>query len=140
MWHPVLYFSRCPLRLAVFKTKPFSRFARKAGIGDALLFHCAVRANAGAIDADLGGGVIKLRIARKGEGKSGGSRAIVLFRSNARAVYAYGFEKKDQENIRLRELEAFRELAAVILAYSDAEIACQAAAGSLIEIKEPEGA
>lgn len=95
----------------------------------------ALRANSGMIDADLGGGVIKLRIARKGEGKSGGSRAIVLFRSNVRAVYAYGFEKKDLENTTSRDLEAFRELARVVLAYDNAELARQTAAGSLIEIK-----
>jgi len=121
-------------------TKSFSRFARKARIEDAVLWHSAVRADSGVIDADLGGGVIKLRIARKGEERSGGSRAIVLFRLNVRAVFAFGFEKKDLGNISSRDLEAFRELAQVILGYSNAEIAHQAAAGSLIEITEPEGA
>ena len=40
-------------------------------------------------------GVIKQRIARLGQGKSGGSRSIILFRRNDRAVFIYGFEKKD---------------------------------------------
>lgn len=106
---------------------------------DDVLWRTAEFADAGPIDADLGGGVIKLRIARKGEGKSGGSRAIVLFRSQVRAVFVYGFEKKDLDNIKSIELEGFCELARVILGYSNGELDAQVQAGSLIEIKEPLG-
>jgi hypothetical protein len=87
-------------RLAVYKTKPFARFARKARITDADLSEAARQVNRGVIDADLGGGVIKQRVARAGEGKSGGSRVIVLFRFGGRAVFVHGFEKKDSANIR----------------------------------------
>lgn len=52
----------------------------------------------------------------------------------------YGFEKKDLGNIKGNELEAFRELAAVILGYSDTEIAKRVADGALIEIKSPKEA
>jgi len=90
------------------------------------------------MDADLGGGVIKQRIARAGEGKSGGSRTIILFRKNNRAVYVYGFEKKDLANIKPDELEAFRELAEVILGYTSAEIAKRVKDGALFEVEEPE--
>jgi hypothetical protein len=125
-------------RLTVFMTKPFARFARKARIGDGDLWETARLANAGAIDADLGGGVIKQRIARTGEGKSGGSRSIILFRFNRRAVFVFGFEKKDVGNIKANELEAFKELSRVILGYSDAEIAKRIVDGALIEIRSPE--
>jgi hypothetical protein len=81
-------------------TKSFSRFARKARIREEDLWEAARLAEAGVIDADLGGGVIKQRIARAGEGKSGGSRAIILFRFKGRAVFVYGFEKKDLGNIK----------------------------------------
>ena len=124
--------------LAVYRTRPFTRFARKAHISDAILWEAAQRANAGQIDADLGGGVIKQRIARAGEGKSGGSRAIVLFRTEARAVFVYGFEKKDQANIKSDELEGFRELARVVLGYSETEMAARVRNGSLIPIPDPE--
>jgi len=90
--------------LAVFKTKPFSRFARKARIDDSDLWEAARLANAGAIDADLGGGVIKQLVARRGEGKSGGTRTIILFQLKGRAVFVYGFEKKDLGNIKDSEL------------------------------------
>jgi len=73
--------------LSVYKNKPFDRFARKAGISDADLWRSAHLANEGLIDADLAGGVVKQRIARAGGGKSGGSRSIVPFRKDDRAVY-----------------------------------------------------
>ncbi len=124
--------------LSVYKSKPFTRFAKKARITDADLWKAAQLANEGGIDADLGGGVIKQRIARAGEGKSGGSRSIILFRKNDRAVYVYGFEKKDLANIRPNELEAFRELAQVILGYTPAEIARRVEDGALFNVEKPE--
>ena len=90
------------------------------------------------IDADLRGGVIKQRIARTGKGKSGGSRSIILFRKADSAVYVYGFEKKDLANIKANELEAFRELAQVILGYANAEIAKRVEDGALFKVEEPE--
>jgi hypothetical protein len=123
--------------LAVFKTKPFSRFARKAHIADAVLWQAATLANQGQVDADLGSGVLKLRIARPGEGKSGGFRTILFFRQFERAVFVFGFEKKDQANISAGELEAFKELARVVLAYSQQELAKRVADGALIEIHMP---
>ena len=124
--------------LSVYKNKPFARFAKKARITDSDIWKAAQQANEGLIDADLGGGVIKQRIARAGEGKSGGSRSIVLFRKNNRAVYVYGFEKKDLANIKPNELKAFRELAEVILGYTSTEIAKRVEDGALFKVEDPE--
>lgn len=107
----------------MYKTKTFARFARKVRITDAELWKTAQLANEGSMDADLGGGVIKQRIARAGQGKSGGSRSIILFKRNKRAVFVYGFEKKDLANIKANDLVAFRELAAIVLSYTEAEMA-----------------
>lgn len=82
--------------------------------------------------------MIKQRVARTGEGKSSGSRSIILFQLDHRAIYVYGFEKKDRANIKSDELEAFRYLAKVILGYSEAEIAQRVEDGSLIEVNEAE--
>ncbi|RXS97158.1 type II toxin-antitoxin system RelE/ParE family toxin [Silvibacterium dinghuense] len=120
--------------LAVYKSRPFARFQRKARISDADLLQAAKAAEQGLIDADLGGGVIKQRIARAGEGKSGGSRSIIFFRRGDRLVYVYGFEKKDRANIRLDELDAFRELARVVLGYTEAEIAQRVRDGALLQV------
>jgi hypothetical protein len=124
--------------LSVYKNRAFARFAKKARISDADLWKIACLANEGLIDADLGGGVIKQRIARVGEGKSGGSRSIILFRKDERAVYIYGFEKKDMANIKPNELEAFRELAEVILGYSQAEMTKRVEDGALFNVEEPQ--
>ena len=123
---------------SIYKNKAFARFGKKARITDCDLWKAAQLANKGVIDADLGGGVIKQRIARAGEGKSGGSRSIILFRKGDRAVYVYGFEKKDLANIRPDELEAFRELAKVILGYSRAEIENMVKLGALFKVQESE--
>ena len=57
--------------MRVFKNKAFARFAKKADITDATLCSAVVDAECGLMAADLGGGVIKQRIARPGEGKVG---------------------------------------------------------------------
>jgi hypothetical protein len=60
----------------VFKTKAFARFARAQRMSDGSLGEAIRRAERGLIDADLGGGVIKQRVARPGQGRSGGYRVL----------------------------------------------------------------
>ncbi len=109
--------------MRVFKSKPFARFARKARIEDAVLCDVIAGVEKGRIDADLGGGVIKQRIARPGGGKSGGFRALILIRLGTRAFFIDGFAKNDRDNIRDDELEALRKLAGELLNYDDAALA-----------------
>jgi hypothetical protein len=118
----------------IFKNKSFARFARKARIADAALCEAIGNAERGLIDADLGGGVIKQRIARPGKGKSGGFRTIILFQAGARAFFVHGFAKKDQGNIRDDELAAFKMLAAELLAYDDDALGKAIAAGVFMEV------
>lgn len=92
----------------------------------------------GHIDADLGDDVFKRRLARAGEGKSGGFRMILFFRRGERAIFIYGFLKSDRENIREDELKGFRDLSKVMLGYSDTELETLVDAGVLIEIRENE--
>jgi hypothetical protein len=79
---------------------------------DASLCEAIRNADQGLVDADLGGGVIKQRIARSGGGKSGGFRTIILFRARSRAFFVHGFAKNDRDNIDDKELAAFKMLAA----------------------------
>jgi hypothetical protein len=118
----------------VFKNKPFARFARKARITDAVLCAAIADATRGLIDADLGGGVVKQRIARNGGGKSGGFRTIILFRVGERAFFVHGFAKNEQDNIRDDELAAFRLVAAEMLAYDDEALAKAIGNGTLTEV------
>ena len=50
------------------RQKWLARFARREGITDRSLLEAIERAESGLIDADLGDGLIKQRIARKGKG------------------------------------------------------------------------
>ena len=120
--------------MRTFKTKPFGRFARGAGMPDAALCDPVQRAGRGQVDADLGGGVIKQRIARQGEGRSGGFRVIVLFRRDERAFFVHGFAKNDRENLRRDELRALRELAKELLGLGEARLEAMLTNGTIGEV------
>lgn len=109
--------------MRVFKNAWFERFARKQRIPDRSLREAVERAKNGQIDADLGGGVIKQRVARKGQGKSGGFRTIILYRAAERAFFVYGFSKSDLENIDGHEETQFKKAASHVLGLSDEQLA-----------------
>ena len=108
--------------MRIFKTKWVARFSRRERINDASLKEAIERAERGIIDADLGGGLIKQRVARAGQGRSGGFRMIVAYRTEERAFFLYGFPKSARDNIEDDELQTLRETAAQFLAYDDAAI------------------
>lgn len=120
--------------MQTFKTKAFARFANREGLNDAALREAVRRAENGLIDADLGGGVIKQRIARQGGGRSGGYRTIVLFRSGKLAFFVYGFAKSDRGNLRPDELAAFRLLADEYLGLDKSGLAAAQSVGAIIEV------
>ena len=93
------------------------------------------RAENGQVDADLGSGVIKQRIARSGSGRSGGYRTIILFRRRERAVFMFGFAKSERDNIRADELKLFKEAAKHILALSEEYLETLIQRGDLVEVK-----
>ena len=88
----------------------------------------------GLIDAHLGGGVIKQRIARPGQGKSGGYRSVVFYRMGERAFFVFGFSKNAQDNISHDEETQFKNAAKVILALSDDQIRLLIENGNLEEV------
>jgi hypothetical protein len=118
----------------LFLNKPFQRFARKEGICEADLCDAVARAERGLVDADLGGGVIKQRIARPGQGRSGGFRSIILYRVQERAFFVYGFPKNERENITQAELVDLRDLAKIVLSYDEKELAAAIAAETWKEV------
>jgi hypothetical protein len=120
----------------ILLTRWFVRFARKERIGAPALLEAVHRAERGLIDADLGGGVIKQRVARPGEGRSGGYRTVVLYRSGARAIFAFGFAKSRKASLEPDELEVYRELARVYLALSEQAIDRHVNEGSLTEVEQ----
>ena len=122
-------------RQRVFKTRWFERFARKEKIPDPALIDAVARAENGQVDADLGGGVIKQRIARPGRGKSGGYRTIIFFRRGERAVFAYGFAKSDRANIDDDEEKQFKEAARHVLQLTEKRVEALVQNGDFVEAR-----
>ncbi len=120
--------------MRIFKDKGFSRFARRHDISDRDLCAAISRAERGLIDADLGSGVIKQRIPRPHQGRSGGFRTIIFFRAGDRAFFVFGFAKSDMDNISADDLRAFRRAAEVTLALDDAALQKLAEAEELNEV------
>jgi hypothetical protein len=120
--------------LRIFKIRWFDRFARKQGIDDRDLCKAVARVEQGAVDADLGGGLIKQRVARKGAGKRGGYRTILAYRAGERAVFLYGFAKSARDNIAPDELLALRRAASEALGWSERQVEDLIAVGKWIEV------
>ena len=123
--------------MRIFKTKTFARSVRKA-LDDVSLWDAVQRAEQGHIDADLGGGLIKQRVARPGQGRSGGFRTVIAYRTAERSVFVYGFPKNQRANLRKDELEVYRDIATIMLGMDYEDIQTALDAGELIEIEAPE--
>ena len=124
--------------MRIFKNAWFERFARKQRITDAALIDAVRRAERGQIDADLGGGVIKQRVARAGQGKSGGYRTIILYRQEQRAFFVFGFAKSEQANIDDDEEAQFKKMAKELLSLSGAQMAVLVEKGRFSEVEDGE--
>ena len=113
--------------MRVFVTKAFGRFARSERIPDEGLREAIGRAGRGLIDADLGGGLIKQRVARPGQGRSGGYRTVIAFRRLDRAVFLHGFAKSERDNIGTDDLARLKKLAGHFLnaSFKDLEMWCK---------------
>jgi hypothetical protein len=120
--------------MRIFTSPWFTRFAAKEGIADDELKDMVNQLDAGQADADLGGGVYKVRVARPGAGKSGGYRVIVFFKSGDKTFYHYGFSKSARANINEKELKAHKETAKELLGLTDEQIKIRLRNGTLNEI------
>ena len=120
--------------MRVFKNAWFERFARKEKISAEALWEAIERAEQGQIDADLGGDVIKQRIARPGGGKSKGYRSIVLYRKDDKAFFVFGFPKSEQDNIREDEEVQFKKMAKQVLALTDEQLQLLIVTGQFEEV------
>jgi hypothetical protein len=103
----------------VFVTRWFARFARSERISEDRLCNAIHRAQRSIVDADLGRGLNKQRVARPGQGRSGGFRVLIAYRRGARAVFFYGFAKNERDNIRPDQLVAWQARAQEVLSASD---------------------
>lgn len=123
-------------RTRIYKSRWFVKFAIRTGISDATLVAAIDQAEQGLIDADLGGGLIKQRVARQGEGKSGGYRTLVFFRHEDRAVFAFGFAKSGKANLNAIELRTYKRAAGIMLGLTQAQIDTEVREGRLFEVND----
>ena len=120
--------------MAIYKTRHFDRWARKEGLTDASLCTAIRELTEGLFDADLGGGLFKKRVARPGQGKSGGFRTLVATNKGARWIFVFGFSKNDRSNIDCAETEALKRLASYLLSLTAQALDLARATGELMEV------
>jgi len=118
----------------VFKTRYFARWMRKTELTDKALCEAVQEMAQGLIDADLGGGVVKKRIALPGRGKSGSARTLVATKKGSSWFFVYGFEKSDKANVSDDELDALQTLAKDLLARTTTQLDASVKDGALQEI------
>ncbi len=121
--------------MRIFKTKPFARFAKRERVGDESLREAVSEIARGLVDADLGGSVVKKRVARRGEGKRGGYRVLIAVRARERAIFMFGFAKSERDNIDDDQLATLREAAAYWLSAGDSGLERAIEDGNLIEVR-----
>lgn len=125
-----------PVQILV--TKPFARWMRKSQVTNADILAATQEMVEGLIDANLGGHLVKKRVALRGRGKSAGARTIVATKFEQRWIFLFGFEKNERSNIDVGELKALQELAASLLDLNQQAIAKAISAGQLFQLQGEE--
>lgn len=117
--------------MAIYKTRWFEHWAKKKGLSASALREM----EAGLYEADLGGGLLKKRVARAGQGKRGGFRTLVASNKGDRWIFVFGFAKNARSNIDKDEEKALKALAAHLLSLTPQAIDKAQAANELIEVQ-----
>jgi len=119
----------------IYKTRNFTRWARKIGLNDSLLETAVLEIQKGLLEADLGGGIVKKRIALPGRGKRGSTRTLLATNRDNRWFFVFGFEKNERENISENELATLKMLAKDLLGMTAAQITVAIGEGFLVEVE-----
>ncbi len=122
------------MQVSVYKTRWFDRWARKQGLTDSSLCAAVCEITTGLYEADLGGGLLKKRVARTGQGKSGGFRTLVATNKESRWFFMYGFAKNQRSNIDKDEEEALKKLAVHFLSLTEYALGKAEQSGELVEV------
>jgi hypothetical protein len=120
--------------MSIYKVRWFSRWARKQGLSDAALCEAVKEMAEGQYEADLGGNLLKKRIARPGQGKSGGFRTIVATNHDGRWFFVYGFAKNERSNIDDEEEAALKKLAKTLLTMAPTALGKAETAGEVTKV------
>lgn len=118
----------------IYKTRQFKKWADKENLHDRILASAVTEMESGLIDADLGGHVVKKRVAMPGRGKSGGARTLLAYRFGDSAFFVYGFAKNERDNIDDKELRSLKSLAAILLGWTQSQLDHAIKEGKLIKV------
>ncbi len=121
--------------MIIYKLKSFARFAKSENIEDKSLIEAVVRVGRGLVDANLGSGLIKQRVSRKGQGRSSGYRVIIAFQVGKFALFMFGFAKSAQSNLDEQQLKALRNIAEDWLLADGDAFRAALEQGKIMEIK-----
>lgn len=122
--------------MKIWKVKAFARWARKERLSDDDLVGAAEEIANGRFEGDLGGAVVKKRVAKAGGGKRGGFRTIVAYRStSSRVFFLHGFAKNAKADVTPKEKAAFQTNAAILLALNGKQLKQLEMEGDLIAVR-----
>ncbi len=122
----------------VYLSKAFARLAARDGLTNDNVCQAVTEMNKGLIDANLGAGLFKKRIAMPGQGKRGGWRALLGFKTGKKAFFLYLFSKNSRENIEDDEMKALKRLTKYYLSLNPGEIKTALQCCELIEVNYDE--
>ncbi len=118
----------------IYKTRIFDRWANDEGLTNASLCNAVNEMKNGLFDADLGGGLFKKRVAKQGQGKSGGFRTLLATNRDDKWFFMFGFQKNQRSNIDKDEKEALKKLANELLSYTNEDLNKAITAKALTEV------
>lgn len=121
--------------MRIFKYRIFAQWAKKEGISNNALKQAIDDIERGLFDANLGNGLYKQRVARKGQGKRGSYRTILAFKENDRSFFMYGYAKSNRTNISDKEKAVYKKLSAYFLEIPDNKLETLIKMGEIVEVK-----
>lgn len=124
--------------MRIFMYRAFRQWAKSEKLNDSALNKAVNEMQKGLYDANLGAGLYKKRVAKKGKGKSGSYRTILAFKQENRAVFMYGFAKNQRDNLTSKEEDVYKRLAKEFLSMTNQQISTLITNGKLFEVKYEE--
>lgn len=106
----------------------------KAGVSNDALLEATSEMVQGLVDAELGGYLVKKRIALQGRGKRGGARTIVATNRGQCWFFLYGFAESEQADIDKDELKALQQVAVELIGLDAHRLAVALASGEITEV------
>lgn len=123
--------------MKILITNWFKKWLKKVNIEkDDLISSANIMNKNNGTAVNLGSGLFKIRVKRKGQGKRGSYRTILIFKKDKLILYVYGFAKNEKDNLEKDELKLFKKLSKDIIRMSDDELFNQIKLGSFINLEK----